>query len=197
MSIRSPTLVLAVVALAAAGCTGHVETQKLSDAAMTNTEKRLPGIVYYQPALFAEKSLKTTLIVNGKPAGSSADSPPACMPVAFEKVVTLPDLKNPYLIAYEAALFETNKFGVSLNNGMLAAVNADPAPINNGSPANGSTGLLPGGLPPIPTPLGIPLSAPAAPGFDGSAIRRVDAKPDLPACTDGPVIVGYRRLSLP
>jgi len=182
---------VAGAALALAACSGQVHTQRLTDEALADTEHRIKGVITYQPALFAEMSLKTTLVTNGKPAGSATDNPPACSPVPFEKAVILPDFKNPYRVSYDPGIFETNKFGLTLNNGMLGAINGDaqPPPSSSSSPS-----LLPGG---IPTPLGIPLSAGPGPWGAAPNLRNVASDSSLPACTDGPVVVGYRRLVLP
>jgi hypothetical protein len=180
----------AVMALSA--CSGQVHTQRLTDEALADTEHRIKGVITYQPALFAEMSLKTMLVVNGKPNGSATDNPPACSPVPFEKTVILPDFKNPYRVSYDAGIFETNQFGLTLNNGMLAAVNGNSQP----PPSSSSSGpsLL---NTPIPTPLGIPLSAGPGPWGAAPNLRNVASDNTLPACTDGPVVVGYRRLVLP
>ena len=75
---------------------------------------------------------------------------------------------------------------------MVAAVNSDPQPAAPGS--NPSVGSL---LPPIPTPLGIPLNAGPGPWGAAPNLRNVASDGTLPACNDGPVVVGYRRLTLP
>lgn len=183
------------VTLLVTGCGGRVETRKLSDDAMNNTEKRITGVIIYQPAVFAEMSLKTTYAVNGKPAGSSKDNPPACTPVPSERAVALPDLKNPYIVTYSPGLFDSNTFGVTLQSGMLVGVNSNStAPPNSGASASTPLGAIP-----IPTPLGIPLSAPAPTGGNATLpiFNRIADNANLPACNDGPMIVGYRRLGLP
>jgi hypothetical protein len=213
MTFAKTALALGLAAVAVAGCSGNIETRKLSQERMTDTEHWVSGVIVYQPALFVEISSKTTLIEGGKLKGSSADNPPACVPVQAEKTVALPDLKNPYQIRYDPGLFDSNTFGVTLQTGTLASVNGNLAGALNGAAAAaggvGAGGAL-SSLPTIPTPLGIPLSAPAAPP-DGFVplptvvqvqpvpprVQRIQLHASLPACNDSPVILGYRRLALP
>ena len=202
MAAAKAAVALGVVAIVVAGCAGHIEMRKLSDKRMADTEHWVSGVIVYQPALFVEISAKTALIENGKLKGTSADSPPACVPVQSEKTVALPDLKNPYQIRYEPGLFDSNTFGVSLQTGVLATVNGNLAGALNGAAAaaGGAGGGALASLPTIPTPLGIPLSTPAprpelAP--QPAAIEQIQLHASLPACTDGQVVLGYRRLPLP
>ena len=196
---------LMVVAALLAGCSGEVRTLRLTDTAMNDTEHPIHGVVLYQPAFCIEQSVKTNLTKDGKPAGSSTDSPPACSPSPSERVVALPDLRNPYAISYHPGLFDKNTMGLVLQAGMLQAVNASPAPA--ASPGSSSSGGITGALaalPPIPTPFGIisspPGSAePSGPGAPFTTVQqtRPPSRSSLPACTDGSMIVGYRRLQLP
>jgi hypothetical protein len=215
MAFAKTALVLALTGAAVAGCSGVIETRKVTPEAMNNTDDWVKGVIIYQPALFAEISSKTTLVEGGKLKGSSADKPPACVPVQSEKTVALPDLKNPYQIRYSPGLFDSNTFGVQLQLGTLTSVNGNVSGAMNGAPAAGGSSSTSGGLSavPIPTPFGIPLSAPAAPppqgtfgpvtlehiqfGSHTASVRRVQLRPSLPACNDGPVILGYRRLVMP
>jgi hypothetical protein len=166
-----------------------MSTQRLSDEAMSSTTDEIKGVVFYQPALFAEVTLKTTYVRDGKYVGRSTDNPPACVEVMAEKTVTLPDLKKPYSVRYHAGLFETSTFGVTLKDGMLAGVNA--APMASPTPQL-PTPPLGGAL----TPLGIPAAAPTVPapswGFQHAQLQN-----ERPACNDGLVVVGYRRLEIP
>jgi len=213
MAFAKTALALGVAAVTVAACAGNIETRKLSEQDMTDTKHWVSGVIIYQPALFVEIQSKTTLVEGGKLKGSSADNPPACVPVQAEKTVALPDLKNPYQIRYSPGLFDSNTFGVTLQTGTLASVNGNLAGALNGAAAAaggaGAGGAL-SSLPTIPTPLGIPLSAPASPA-DGfiplptiqqvqqvvPRVQRIQLRASLPACNDGPVILGYRRLALP
>ena len=188
---------LGLVAVTVAGCAGEIEMRRVSDKEMADTKHWVSGVIVYQPALFVEISAKTTLIEGGKLKGSSADNPPACVPVQSEKTVALPDLKNPYQIRYDPGLFDSNTFGVTLQTGVLAAVNGNISGALNGAPpgSGSSGGSL--SLPAIPTPLGIPLAAPEEPNTSLPAIEQIQLRSTLPACNDGPVVLGYRRLPLP
>jgi len=189
---------LLMVAALLAGCSGDIEMQKLSAEQLSDTKQRIHGVIVYQPALFVEMSAKTTLVIDGKARGSSADNPPACVPLRAEKVVALPDLNNPFRVTYKPGLFDSNTFGVTLRDGLLAAVNSNPAAPGGGIGSSVTSSLA--ALPPVPTPLGVPLAAPDAPfgpGFSAPMIEQIQARSNLPACNDGPVVVGYRRLQLP
>lgn len=188
---------LGLVAVTVAGCAGEIEMRRVSDKEMADTKHWVSGVIVYQPALFVEISAKTTLIEGGKLKGSSADNPPACVPVQSEKTVALPDLKNPYQIRYDPGLFDSNTFGVTLQTGVLAAVNGNISGALNGAPAGSGSSGGSLSLPAIPTPLGIPLAAPEEPNTSLPAIEQIQLRSTLPACNDGPVVLGYRRLPLP
>lgn len=188
---------LGLVAVTVAGCAGEIEMRRVSDKEMADTKHWVSGVIVYQPALFVEISAKTTLIEGGKLKGSSADNPPACVPVQSEKTVALPDLKNPYQIRYDPGLFDSNTFGVTLQTGVLAAVNGNISGALNGAPAGSGSSGGSLSLPAIPTPLGIPLAAPEEPNTSLPAIEQIQLGSTLPACNDGPVVLGYRRLPLP
>mgnify|MGYP006273559993 CR=1 FL=1 len=119
--------------------------------------------------------------------GRSTDSPVARSEVASERALLMPDLAKPYSIQYNAGLFETNRFGVTLTNGMIAAVNAAPSVER----------------PSLPIPGVQTLAGAVNPGFmmggggQDAYIRPAQARADLPACSDGPVVIGYRRLQIP
>src|SRR5258708_18371636 len=190
---------LIVVAALLVGCSGEVRMRKLTDTAMNDTEHSIRGVVVYQPAFFIEQSIKTTLVANGKPAGSSTDRPPACSPTPSERVVALPDLKNPYAVSYHPGLFDKNTMGLVLTNSMLQAVNPHPAAASSGSVQSSLTSAL--AALPIPTPFGV-ISTPKVdvpePGLPYTTVQQPQTRrSNLPACTDGPMIVGYRRLELP
>jgi hypothetical protein len=179
--------------------------RKLTDQVVNDTEHPIHGLMVYQPAFFIEQSMKTTLVVNGKPAGSANETPAACTPVPSERVVALPDLRNPYAISYHPGLFDKNTMGVVLNGSMVQAVNATPAPAPSSSSSGSSFTSALAALPPIPTPFGV-ISNPdgggslSSPGLPITTVQQNvprRSRSSLPACTDGPMIVGYRRLELP
>lgn len=190
-----PRLVIGLGAglLAIAGCSGKMSTQRLSDQAMSSTDDEIRGVVFFQPAVFAEVTLRTTYVRDGKYIGRSTDASPACVEVMAEKAVTMPDLKKPYAIRYDPGMFETNTFGVTLKDGMLAGVNAAPT-------ATQSPSLLP--APPLGgalMPLGLPAATPGPnePPRWGGGVQHVQLANERPACNDGPVLIGYRRIEIP
>lgn len=200
MASVKAAVALGLLAMAVTGCAGNIEMRKLSAKNMADTKHWISGIIVYQPALFVEISAKTALVESGKLKGTSADNPPACVPVQSEKTVALPDLKNPYQVRYDPGLFDSNTFGATLQTGILASVNGNPAGALNGAAgaAGGAGGGALASLPTIPTPLGIPLAAPEEPpNIVPPAIEQIQLHANLPACNDGPVVLGYRRLPLP
>src|SRR5262245_12823977 len=142
---------LAATALCLAACSGSVATQRLTDERINKNES-IDGVVFYQPALFAETMIKTAYVQDGKLLGRSTDSPAVCIEVPSERVVMMPDLQRPYQIRYRPGLFDSNTLGVSLNQGMLAAVNSTPVPPSS-NPLLGN--IMPGGVP--MTGLGLPF----------------------------------------
>jgi hypothetical protein len=181
----SAAVVLAAVLLA--GCAGKMSTQRVGSNQIDNPEQTIGGVVFYQPALFAETTVRTTLISDGKLVGRSSDSPPACSEVTVERVLLMPDLAKPYRINYEPGLFETNRFGVTLTNGMLAAVNAQPSSE----------------VPKLPIPGVQTLASTVNPGFalvgggQEAFVVPAQGRTNPTACNDGPVVIGYRRLVIP
>lgn len=179
-------LTAAVVSLGA--CAGKLSTQRVGANQIDNLERAISGVVFYQPALVAEITVRTALINDGKMMGRSSDSPPACAEVTVERAMMIPDFAKPYAINYEPGIFETNRFGVSLSNGMLAAVNA--APTNE--------------PPKLPIPGVQSLASTVNPAFalvgtgqDAFVMPAQARSGGLAACNDGPVVIGYRRLVIP
>jgi hypothetical protein len=183
------------LAVFSAACSGSVATQRLTQERINNNTESMDGVVFYQPALFAETMIKTAYVQDGKLFGRSTDSPAVCIEVPSERVVMMPDLERPYQIRYRPGLFDSNTLGVSLNQGMLAAVNSTPVPPSN-NPLLGN--LMPGGMP--MGGLGLPFGLPIA-GSSGAMPPRVMEiqlqSPGLPPCNEGAIVVGYRRLVLP
>lgn len=182
-TIRNATLLLAALALTA--CGGQIRTQRVGATKIDDPEQRIDGVVFYQPALFAEVTVRTALVNDGKLAGRSTDSPAACAEMTTERVLMMPDLAKPYSIQYDAGIFETNRFGVTLDNGMISAVNATPSSER----------------PSLPFPGVQSMAGAVNPAFllasQDPYIRPMQARGELPACNDGPVVIGFRRLQMP
>jgi hypothetical protein len=183
-------------AVVAAACSGSVATQRLTQERINNNTESMDGVVFYQPALFAEMMIKTLSVQDGKMFGRSSDSPPVCIEVSSERVVMMPDLERPYQIRYRPGLFDSNTLGVSLNQGMLAAVNSTPVP-QSPNPLLGN--LMPGGVPMtgLGLPFGLPITGSSPGAMPPRAMEIQMQTPGLPPCNEGPVVVGYRRLTLP
>lgn len=179
--------IIAIAALGLAACGGQIRTQRIAENQIDDPARRIDGVLFYQPALFAEITVRTALINDGKMAGRSTDSPAACSEVTTERALLMPDLAKPYAIQYNAGLFETNRFGVTLSNGMIAAVNATPSVERPSLPIPGVQTLA-GAVNPAFLMVG---------GTQDAYIRPAQAQPSLPACNDGPVVIGYRRLQMP
>jgi len=190
-----PRVAVSLVATSVlAACSGSMATQRLSEDAMSNTQDEIKGVVFYHPALFAETSIKTIYVREGKYVGRSTDNPPACVEVVAERAVTLPDLKKPYSIRYHAGIFETSTFGVALKDGMLAGVNAAPHAVAATPQLSFPTSPVTGTLAPLGIPAGSTTAPLAPPAF---GLHHVQLQNERPACNEGPVIVGYRRLEIP
>jgi hypothetical protein len=90
-------------------------------------------------------------------------------------------------VNYEPGLFDGNRFGVALSNGMLAAVNTQPDSE----------------APKLPIPGVQTLASTINPGFalvgnsQEAFVMPAEGRPNPPACNDGPVVIGYRRLVIP
>jgi len=184
----SYTFLLSVVVMSLGACAGKLSTQRVGANQLDNQEQAISGVVFYQPALVAEITVRTALINDGKLVGRSSDSPPACAEVTVERAMMIPDFAKPYAINYEPGIFETNRFGVTLNNGMLAAVNASPASE----------------APKLPIPGVQTLASTVNPAFalvgtgqDAYVMPAQARSGNLTACNDGPVVIGYRRLVIP
>lgn len=181
------TAVAMIMALCLAACGGQIRTQRVADNRLADPAQRVDGVVFYQPALFAEVTVRTALVSDGKMVGRSTDSPAGCAEMTTERALLMPDLSKPYAIQYNAGLFETNRFGVTLTNGMIAAVNAQPSIERPSLPIPGVQTLA-GAVNPAFMMVG---------GNQEAYIRPAQARADLPACNDGPVVIGYRRLQMP
>jgi hypothetical protein len=179
------TLAVFAAVLTLAACGGQIRTQRVSENQFDNPQQRIDGVVFYQPALFAEVTVRTALINDGKVVGRSTDSPAGCAEMTTERVLMMPDLAKPYSIQYDAGIFETNRFGVTLDNGMISAVNATPSSER----------------PSLPIPGVQKMAGAVNPAFllasQDPYVRPMQARGDLPACNDGPVVIGFRRLQMP
>lgn len=186
-SMRSTAVTAVALGLVLAACGGQIRTQRVAENQLGSSAQRIDGVLFYQPALFAEITVRTALINDGKMIGRSTDTPAACAEVTTERALLMPDLAKPYAIQYNAGLFETNRFGVALTNGMIAGVNATPSVDRPGLPIPGVQTLA-GAVNPAFLMVG---------NSQDTYVRPAQARADLAACNDGPVVIGYRRLQMP
>jgi hypothetical protein len=72
-----------------------------------------PLIIEFETTLLQDK--------NGNIIGSAADK--TCIPLLSYEITTIPDYDRQYSIFYDAALFESKKFSVELDKGVLTKLN--------------------------------------------------------------------------
>lgn len=123
-------VVLSVTTFFLAGCTGAVVTTRNPRIVDGVPVK---GILYYGYKIVEKKGIldrirqtKTGEITHSM--YEPVDSTKYCEPVVVVEYVPVADYTNPYVIHYEPALFETRKFAVTLDKGMLASVNSESTP---------------------------------------------------------------------
>jgi hypothetical protein len=107
------------------GCSGNVQTIAMAPDALKEGTS-LQGVVFYQPAYIKlTYAFTARLDKDGKVVGSADEK--TCVPLLQkEDVAVMPDLGHPMLIRNASGALSAAKFAVTLNNGMLASVNAEP-----------------------------------------------------------------------
>jgi len=118
-------------------------------------QKTVEGVIAYQIVNVVELSKTTALVDKNKIILGKA--PRACTPKLHYKLATRADYSKPYIIKYDAGLFETNSFGVTLDNGVLTAVNTSS---DSSKAATSTSTLLPFVTAPKTTkllPAGVPF----------------------------------------
>ncbi len=123
-------MIALVSAVLLVGCTGKLYTVK--NPAFDSNGKT-EGILFYGYKMEDKKVLldrirheKTGDITHSAYADKS--TPEYCLPVVTVEKVAVADYSQPYAVQYKAALFESRKFGVTLDKGMLASVNSESTP---------------------------------------------------------------------
>ncbi len=108
-----------------AGCAGKVYT--VVDP-KPDAHGRIEGIVIYQPrTLISEFETTHLQDEKGKIIGSAADG--KCDPVPSYEIIYAPDYGKKYAISYQAAPFETKKFSLELDRGVLTKLNNDSTSV--------------------------------------------------------------------
>jgi hypothetical protein len=84
------------------------------------------GVVFYPPTFVRVTYVFSVRIDSlGNVVGTEQGTPP-CEPVREKEEVTImPDLERPMLLRNASSALSGSKFGVTLNNGMLASVNVE------------------------------------------------------------------------
>jgi hypothetical protein len=115
--------------LLAAACAAHLETRALDPATERpeSTKVALEGVVYYQPQYVkVTHTFMEYVDTNGKLMGSVKDQ--TCDSVVEkEEIQIMPNYQRPYVIRQTAGFLNANKFGVTLENGVLTGVNTETA----------------------------------------------------------------------
>lgn len=111
------------------GCTGTIYTVK--DPVFTNG--RTKGVIFYGHKLEEKKTILDR--IRNPKTGELTHSmyekigtPKYCDPVAVVEKIPVADYTQMYAIAYDAKWFESRKFSVTLDKGMLSAVNSESTP---------------------------------------------------------------------
>lgn len=156
---------------------GNVTTTVLPIASLSPGSSE-PGVIFYPPSYVkVTHSFKTLVDGNGDLLGKAPDG---CMPVIEkEEMLIMADLSKPLRIENNSGQFSAAKFAVTLNNGMLVSVNAEPTQ----KPSDLLTAMMPG-APKAPTP-GLPRT-----------IRRPGPAVILQACNAGSEITNFARATL-
>lgn len=116
---------LPITLVTSMACAGQVGTTRLAPEALErNAEVR--GVVYYQPMLVKlTYSFMTRVDKEGKVVGTAVDK--SCIQtIQKEELTVIADLTRPMLIRNASGAFSGAKFSVTLANGLLVSVNAEP-----------------------------------------------------------------------
>jgi hypothetical protein len=107
------------------GCVGKVYT--VVDP-KPDSQGRIEGIITYQPRTLVME-FETTHLQDkkGDIIGSAADGD--CKPIPSYEIIYAPDYGKKYAIFYDAALFETRKFSVELDRGVLTKLNNESTSV--------------------------------------------------------------------
>lgn len=117
-------IVILIIGLLA-GCAGKVYTVINPEP---DSNGRIDGVIVYQPKplIFV---IETTQAQdkNGNVVGRSDDE--SCIPVESFEVSSIPDYTKPYAIGYETALFESKKFSLELDKGVVTKINNESTSV--------------------------------------------------------------------
>ena len=111
-----------------AGCNGKLYTIINPELPQKDETKKIRGVLVYGTVNVIE--LYQNRILVDKSSGNQIGTADTgeCVPVYQMKFSTRTDYSNPSIIVYEPGLLETNKFGITLENGVLKSVNTESDP---------------------------------------------------------------------
>jgi hypothetical protein len=157
--------------LLVAGCAGQVKTVVLPTNGLA-PGSTFSGVVFYPPQYVKQTFAFTTLLNSqGVGAGTASND---CVPAIQREVIALqPDLGRPMLLQNGSHSLSAARFSVTLDNGMLASVNAEPTQR--------------------PSDL---LSATSTLVKEIGGILLVDPKAAKPACNASPRLIAFERVEL-
>lgn len=118
-------LILIFIVITISGCAHNFETRPFN---VEMDSGSISGIKYYEPKLFKVSYTFTTLIdKNGSVIGTTDAGCTAV--IQKEELIVLPDYSNPRVIINKPSKFSSGKLGLTLDKGMLTAINAENSPV--------------------------------------------------------------------
>jgi hypothetical protein len=110
-----------VICVLLTGCVGKVYT--VVDP-KPDSQGRIEGVIIYQPRAVVLEYVTTHLQdERGNIIGSGEER--KCTPIPSYEIIYTPDYEKKYAIVYDAALFESTKFSLELDKGVLTKLNSE------------------------------------------------------------------------
>lgn len=117
---------LLAVSMTLNGCSGHLLTVK-NPFSPEDQRKEFKGIITYQPINVVELYRSTVLVdEKGNVIGSLLKG--ECIESKKTILSVRGDYSNPQMVYYKPGIFDSNKFALTLKDGVIASVNADSDP---------------------------------------------------------------------
>jgi hypothetical protein len=121
--MRFLTLIMCIALIA--GCSGQIYT--IVDPESEDS-KKIKGVITYLPQPLVLVYETTQLHdKDGNVIGKAEDG--SCLPVELYEIVSIPDYTKKYAVVYEPGLFETNKFGLELDKGVVTKINTESSSV--------------------------------------------------------------------
>jgi len=122
-------LIIVIIAILILGCTGKIYTVKNP----VFKDDKIEGVLFYGYKAKEKKVVMDRIRhpKTGNITHSMYEIPTSkkyCAPSVKIKNIIVADYSTQYAIRYESGLFETNKFSVGLEKGMLKSVNSESTP---------------------------------------------------------------------